>query len=63
MTWKSFKHPHAILSGRDARDATEKERILYWEHCLKYLWKMPEPPEGWKKALEIRDRAGLTKYP
>ena len=55
-------HPHPILSGRAALSATEKERILHWETCLKYLWEIPEPPEGWLIALDLRDRAGLTKY-
>ena len=54
--------PHPILSGRDALNATEKERILHWEKCLEHLWDIPEPPEGWQIALDLRDRAGLTKY-
>lgn len=49
---------YPTLSGRP----TEKERILHWERCLVSLWKIPEPPEGWKKALELRDAAGVTKY-
>jgi hypothetical protein len=50
---------YPMLRGR----ATEKQRIVYWERCLEFLWKIPEPPQGWAKAVEIRDRNGLTKYP
>jgi len=43
--------------------ATDKQRVLHWERCLVGLWKIPEPPVGWKESLRLRDEQGLTKYP
>ena len=43
--------------------ATDKQRISHWERCLVTIWKIPEPEEGWKESLQLRDEQGLTKYP
>lgn len=43
--------------------ASEKERIRHWEKCLKGLWNIPEPPEGWDQIARMRDEQGLNKWP